>query len=135
MLKGAEPLDLIYTDIYDLKFMQTRGDKKYFITFIDDYTRYCQVYLLKSKDEAIEVLKYYKNRVENQLSKNIKAIINNRGGEYEFPFEQLCLEYRIIHQTTAPYYPQSNGIVELNNRILKKIMNDMLISSELPQNL
>ena len=115
--------------------MQTRGGKKYFITFIDDCTRYCYVYLLQSKDEAIEMFKHYKIEVENQLSKKIKAIRSDRGGEYESPFEEFCLEHGIIHQTTAPYSPQSNGIAERKNRTLKEMMNAMLLSSGLPQNL
>ena len=60
--------------------------KKYFITFIDDCTRYCYVYLLNSQDGAIEAFKQYKIEVENQLNKKIKMIRSDRGGEYEFPF-------------------------------------------------
>ena len=92
--------------------MQTRGGKKYFITFIDDCTRYSYVYLLRSKDEALEVFKHYKNETENQLSKKIKVIRSNSGGEYEAPFDEFCLEQGIIHQIIAHYSPQSNGIVE-----------------------
>lgn len=55
--RSTEPLSLIHTNIRDLKFVQTRGCKKYFITFIDDCTRYCYVYLLRSKDEALEAFK------------------------------------------------------------------------------
>ena len=131
----TKPLELIHSDIYDLKFVQTRGEKKYFITFIDDSTRYCYVYLLKSKDEAIEVFKLYKKEIENQLSTKIKAIRSDLGGEYGPPFEQFCSERGIIHQTTASYSPQSNGIVKRKNRTFKKMINAMLISSGLPQNL
>ena len=52
----------------------------YFITFIDDCTRYYYVYLLRSKYEALDVFKHYKNEVENQLSRKIKAIRSDRGG-------------------------------------------------------
>ena len=72
--RNTEPLDLIHSDICDLNFVQTRGGKRYFITFIDDCTRYCYVYLLRSKYEALDVFKHYKNEVENQLSRKIKAI-------------------------------------------------------------
>ena len=38
------------------------------------------MYLLRSKDEALDVFKLYKNEVENQLSRKIKAIRSDRGG-------------------------------------------------------
>ena len=60
---------------------------------------------------------------------------SDRGGEYDAPFEEFCSEHGIIHQTTAPYSPQSNGVTERKNRTLKEMMNAMLISSGLPQNL
>ena len=133
--RSTEPLELIHGDICDLKFVQTRGGKKYFITFIDDCTRYCYVYLLRSKDEALEAFTNYKNEVENQLSKNIKAIRSDRGGEYVAPFSKFCTQHGIIHQTTAPYSPQQNGVAERKNRTLKEMMNAMLISSGATQNL
>ena len=35
----TEPLDLIHTDVCDLKLVQSRGGNKYFITFVDDCTK------------------------------------------------------------------------------------------------
>ncbi|KAJ0881981.1 putative RNA-directed DNA polymerase [Helianthus annuus] len=125
----TEPLDLIYTDVCDLKAVPTRGGNKYFITFIDDCTKYCYVYLLKSKDEAIEKFILYKNEVENQLKKKIKALRSDRGGEYVAPFADLCAKSGIVHECTPPYSPQSNGVAERKNRTLKEMMNVMLISS------
>ena len=65
ILRNSEPLNLIHNDICDFKFIQTRADKKYFITFIDDSTKYCHMYLLRSKDEVLDAFKVYKNEVEN----------------------------------------------------------------------
>ena len=81
------------------------------------------------------MFKHYKNEVENQLSRKIKAIRSDRGGEYEAPFREFCSEHGIIHQTNTPSSPQSNGIVNHKNRTLKETMIAMLISSILPQNL
>ena len=133
--READPLELIHTDICDLKFVQTRGGKKYFITFIDDCTRYCYVYLLRSKDEALDVFKQYQTEVENQLGKRIKTLRSDKSEKYVYPFESFCVEKGIIHQTMAPYTPQQSGIVERKNRTLKKMMNAILINSGLPQNL
>ena len=47
--RNTEPLALIHSDVCDLKFVQTRSGNKYFITFINDSTKYCYVYCLKAK--------------------------------------------------------------------------------------
>ena len=39
--RHTKPLYLIHSDICDLKFVQTRDGNKYFITFVDDCTKYC----------------------------------------------------------------------------------------------
>ena len=86
-------------------------------------------------NEAVNAFKSYKAEVETQLNKRIKIIRSDRGGEYEFPFEEICTEFGIVHQMTAPYTPQSNGVAERKNRSLKETMNALLNSSGLPQNL
>ena len=47
----------------------TRGGKKYYVTFIDDFSRYTKLFLIKSKDEAYNMFLLYKEQVENQLNK------------------------------------------------------------------
>jgi hypothetical protein len=68
--KSFAPLDLIHSDLCEMNGILTRAGKKYFISFIDDATRYCQLYLVKTKDEALNCFKIYKAEVENQLEKN-----------------------------------------------------------------
>ena len=56
-----------------------RGGKRFYITFIDDYSRYTRVYLLRNKDEARDVFIKYKNEVEKQLNKKIKRLRTDGG--------------------------------------------------------
>ena len=51
--RSTELLDLIHSDTCDFKSFVTRGGMKYFITFINDHSHLCHVYLLKSKDETL----------------------------------------------------------------------------------
>jgi hypothetical protein len=112
----------------------TRAAKKYFISFIDDATRYCQLYLIKMKDEALNYFKIYKAEVENQLERKIKRVRSDRGGEYlSNDFGEYCAEHGIIHETTAPYSPQSNGVAEQKKQTLTDLVNAMLDSSDLPK--
>ena len=61
--------------------MDTYG-QKYFITFIDDYSRYMYLYMLYNKSETLEAFKVFKAEVEKQCEKQIKIVRTNRGGEY-----------------------------------------------------
>ena len=58
---------------------------------------------------------YTDNEVTNQFSKKIKRIRSDRGGEYVSPIGEYCSVHGIIHETTALYSPQQNGIVERKN--------------------
>jgi hypothetical protein len=110
----------------------TKGAKRYFMTLIDDSTRFCYIYLLKSKDEALHYFKIYKAEVENQLERKMKHLKSDRGGEYfSNTFDTFCEEHGIVHERTPPYSPQSNGIAERKNRTLTDLVNAMLETVEL----
>ncbi|XP_070022222.1 uncharacterized protein [Nicotiana sylvestris] len=125
-------------EMYVGKGYLTEGLFKLDVMVVDSMSKIsASSYLLESndlcKDETIEAFKQYKNDVENQLNEKIKMIRSDRGGEYESLLSEICSEYGIIHQTTAPYTPQSNEIAKRKNQKLKEMMNSLLISSELPQ--
>ena len=125
--RNLAPLELVHFDLCEMNGELTKGGKRYFMTFIDDCTRFCYVYLLKTKDEALHYFKVYKAEVENQLEKKIKRLRSNRGEEYfSNEFSEFCAVHGIIHERTSPYSPQSNGIAERKNRTLTDLINAML---------
>ena len=111
--RNTKLLELIYSDICELNGEWTRGGKRYFITFIDDYFIFTFVYLIRAKDDAFQKFKQYKSVVENKKDRRIKILHSNRGREY-FPneFESYYEEQGLIHQKSAPYTPQQNGLAE-----------------------
>nr|GEZ36974.1 hypothetical protein [Tanacetum cinerariifolium] len=109
----------------------TTCNKKYVITFIDDASRFCYVYLLHAKDEALDKFRIYKTEVELQQNDLIKTLRTDRGGEY---YDPVFFQYvGVIHETTAPYTPQQNGIAERKNIVLKEMVNSMLSYSGLSE--
>jgi hypothetical protein len=72
--RETELLSLIHTNLEDLKQIMTRGGKKYYVTFIYDFSRY--------KDKAYNMFFLYKTEIENQLNKKIKRVRSDRGDEY-----------------------------------------------------
>jgi transposase InsO family protein len=129
---GAEerhlaPLELIQSDICEMNGMLTEGGQRYFMTMIDDASRYYYVYLLKTNDEALNCFKTYKAKVKNQLEKEIKHFRSDLDSEYfSNEFDLFCVEHGIIHERTPPYSPQSNGVAKRKNRTLTDLVNSML---------
>jgi transposase InsO family protein len=130
--RDLAPLELIHSDLCEINGELAKGGKTYFMTIIDDSTRFCYIYLLKSKDEALHYFKIYKAEVERQLERKIKHVRTDRGGEYFLNlFTFFSEEHEIIHERTPPYSPQSNGVVERKNHTLTDLVNAMLDTSGL----
>ncbi|GJW49331.1 retrotransposon protein, putative, ty1-copia subclass [Tanacetum coccineum] len=77
--RATDLLVIIHTDVCGPLRHMSRQGASYFIIFTDDYSRYGYVYLLKHKHEVFETFKVFKNEVENQLRKTIKALRSDRG--------------------------------------------------------
>ena len=78
----SDVLELIHIYIYGPFPTPSWNGQQYFITFIDDYSRYDYLYLIHEKSQSFDVFKNFKAKVENQLSKKIKVVRYDRGGEY-----------------------------------------------------
>ena len=115
--------------------------QKYFITFIDDYSRYMHLYLLHNKSEALDAFKVFKAEVEKQCNKQIKIVRSDRGGEYYGrytengqalgPFAKFLQENGIVAQYTSPGSSDQNGVAKRKNRTLLDMVHSMLSSSNL----
>ncbi|KAK9043227.1 hypothetical protein V6N11_071574 [Hibiscus sabdariffa] len=113
--------------------LAARGGYQYFITFTDDFSRYGYIYLMRHKSEALEKFKEFKNEVQNQHGKSIKALRSDRGGEYlSQDFNELLKECRIVSQLTPPGTPQWNGVSERRNRTLLDMIRSMMSHTDLP---
>lgn len=125
-------LDLIHTDVCEITDTPSIDGYRYFVTFIDDKTRYTMVGLIKTKDEVLEKFKEFRQLVQNQTGKTIKAIRSDNGKEYlnKAFFDYLKSE-GIMSQFSTPYCPQQNGVSERANRTLQEKMRAMLKTSGL----
>lgn len=85
----------------------SKGGARYFMTLIDDYSRWCQVYFLKSKSEAPSKFLEYKNLVENQTSHKIKAFHSDNGKEFcNSTMNRILKNSGIQRRLTIPHTPE-----------------------------
>lgn len=60
----------------------TSSGKRYFVTFIDDKSRYCVVYLIRTKSEVMYKLVNFVAFAEKQTDKRVKSLCCDNSGEY-----------------------------------------------------
>ena len=76
-------LELIHSDLCEFEGILICGGNRYIITFIDNFSKYTTVYLLKNKSDAFEKFQDFLKEVENQFCRKIKRIRSDRDREYE----------------------------------------------------
>ena len=87
------------------------GGRRYFVTFINDYTRFCRVYFIRNKSEVFGKLKEFKSCVNNECSNLIATLRTDNEGEYlPNDFETYLKSKGIHHELTAPYSPAQNRV-------------------------
>lgn len=129
--KSKEIMDLIHTDVGVSEIVTPSGNK-YFMTIIDDYSRYSFVSFLKKKSEVAEKIKEFVAFARVQFGKTPKRIRSDQGGEYSS--KDLLNFYKkegIKVEFTAGYSPQQNGVAERKNRYLAEMARSMLADSKL----
>src|SRR5699024_6682980 len=97
----TSPLQVVYSDLCG-PFPDSFASEKYFMTVIDDYSRFCVTYFLKSKDQALDCFKIFVNWAETQIGHKVKQLFTDNGGEFvNNRFEQFLSSKGIEHHTTS----------------------------------
>ena len=131
--RATKPLELIHTDVCGPMPVPSLSGSLYFVTFIDDYTRFVVVRPIRHKSDVLLELRNYVAFAEKQTGEKVKAIRSDGGGEYNSDaFDAYLLEHGIARQRTPPYTPEHNGVAERANRTLLEMVRSMLSDSGLP---
>jgi transposase InsO family protein len=104
--RATERLALIHSDVCGPINPPTHSNTLYFLTFIDDKSRYTILYLLKHKSKVFDKFQIYKQQVENETAKKILILRSDIGGEYRSnKFDLFCQQHGIKRQYSAPNSP------------------------------
>jgi hypothetical protein len=110
------PLELIHSDIWISPVLSTNG-YKYYIIFVDDFSRYTGQIPLKQISDALEQFVKFKCLTENLFSLRIKQLQTDERGEYSSSaFSKFLADHGIFHRTTCPQTSQQNEIAKRKHR-------------------
>ncbi|MCO5548434.1 hypothetical protein L7F22_001890 [Adiantum nelumboides] len=135
-VRATRKLQLVHSDVCGPMRTPSVGNSLYFVTFIDDFSRFCWMYPLKAKSDVFAVFQHYVSMVENETGCKVQTLRTDRGGEYmSGAFKDFLGKKGIKHQCTMPYTPQQNGVAERKNRSLMEMARCMLKAKSLPHKL
>lgn len=131
--KSGELLALVHSDVCGPMRVRSFGGTRYFVTFIDDKSRWCEIYFMENKSEVAKKFIEFKNMAERKTGMKIKCLRSDNGTEYVNNYMNDFLKnHGIRHELTIEYTPQQNGVSERKNRTLLDMARCMLIQSGLP---
>lgn len=131
--RASEILQLIHTDLAGPMEIRSKGGARYFVTFIDDKSRWLTVYLLHRKSDCFDAFQRFLRLAETQTGCKLRQLRSDGGGEYfSNEFSSFLEDRGIQRQTTCAYTPQQNGVAERMNRTLKDHVRAMLLHNSTP---
>nr|GEW82720.1 ribonuclease H-like domain-containing protein [Tanacetum cinerariifolium] len=129
----SQPLQMLHMDLFGPTSVMSINHKKYCLVVTDDFSRFCWVFFLATKDETSKVLKPFITAIENQINKKVKVIRCDNGTEFKNRnLDEFCGLKGIKKEYINARTPQQNRVVERKNRTLIKAAKTMIIDSSLP---
>ena len=117
--QATKLLEIVHSDVCGRLEAKSLSGAEYFVTFIDDKSRYVWIYILKNKSEVLKKILEWKSMVEKSNGEKIKTLRSDNGGEYTSKeFEDNLKKNGIRHERTVPKTPEQNGVAEKMNRTL-----------------
>ena len=129
----SQPIKHVHSDICGPMNKKASHGASYFLTLIDDYSRYGYVYFLSHRHEALDFFKRFVAEVENKHEKGLKTFRTDHGREYLFDqFKEFCEEKGILRHLTIPRTLQQNGVAEMRNKNFLDMTRSMMVQANLP---
>jgi Integrase core domain len=105
--KSNEKFELVHSNVWGPAPITSYNDFRYFVIFIDDFSKMTWLYLMKSKNEIFSHFQNFANLIETQYNTKIKILCTDNGTEFINQCFSNFTKFRgIIHQTSCVYTPQ-----------------------------
>ena len=129
-VSSSKPLEVIYSDVWSSPILSKDGFK-YYVLFVDHFTKYMWLYPLKQKSDVHAVFVRFKTLVEKFFKTPIISLYSDNGGEY-IALRHTLAQHGISHFTTPPHTPEHNGVSERRHRHIVETGLSLLTHASLP---
>ena len=129
--EAKAPLGLLHVDIVGPLEAASIDDSKYYLTVVDDYSRFVTVVPLNSRGLAVGRLLYFVEHTQRLLGRTVHTIRTDN----EFStaaFTSFCQSEGIKHERSVPYESHQNGVAERWQRTITAKARTLLIDANAP---
>jgi hypothetical protein len=130
-ISSTKPFDIIHCDIWGRYRHSSISGANYFLTIVDDYTRFTWIFLMRHKTEAQPILKHFFSYVFTQFESRIKTFRSDNGGEF-ISLRSFFQDNGVIFQHSYVYTPQQNRVVERKHRHILQVARALKFHAQLP---
>ncbi|CAL5366510.1 unnamed protein product [Camellia sinensis] len=124
------PFSLVHTDVWGPSPVLTKGGSAYYVSFVDDCTRYTWVYLMTHNFDFYQIYRTFQSMITAQFGSTIKVLRSDLSGEYfKTEFCEYLTNLGTIHQTSCIDTLAQNGRVECKHRHLLETVRSLLSAS------
>jgi len=128
--ESKNPLELVFSDVWG-PALDSVGGKKYYVSFIDDFSKFTWIYLLKYKSEVFQKFHEFQSLVERIFNRKIIAMQTDWGGEYQ-KLHSFFIKCGISHHVSCPHTHQQNGSAERKHRHIVEVGLSLLAYASMP---
>ena len=129
--RASRLLERIHCDICG-PLPPSYGNFSYYILFIDCYSRFISLFLMKSRNEALSLFLQFKTTAEKFSDERIKILrVDNAPELVQGQFANYCKAQGITYEKTVPDSPPQNGVAERSNLTICSMARAMLIDANL----
>ena len=125
------PFQIVHSDVWGPSPVTSYHGFRYFVLFIDDFTRFTWIYFLQNKSDVYSTFLAFESLVHRQFNSKIKAFHSDWGGEFQ-KLHKYFNQHGIVHRIACPYTHEQNGLSERKIRHIVDIGLTLLAHSQVP---